>query len=1026
MKSPTVRRKTQNRGRTGKASSFSQVEISGNVNAVKDRTVKSPYCSIMVWLGILLAGAVSSSILPAWGQTQTDAGPPASSTSGIELRFYEGQKVSSVELAGRPDVNTGEILPLVTQRSDEPFSTAKIEESVAALKRLNTVQDVQVELRPEPQGVRVMLILQPAVYFGVYRFPGAKQFSYTRLLQVSNYASQEPYSEVDVTTAQTNLLTFLRQNGYFEAAVQPEIQTDKANGLANIDFHITLNRQAKVGGIQFTGTTTAEAQQLAGTLRSFWARIRRSSLREGGDYSLRRLQKAADYLRKHLAHDHHLAAQVRLVGANYDPQTNRADITFHVDAGPVVHVKVEGAHLWSWTRHSLLPVYQQSGISPESIEEGRQNLLSRYRGKGFFDAQVTTDVNENDGEETILYQIDKGPRKKITDVAFTGNAHFGKTELDQHVLVKRANLFSHGKYDEKSVRLLEAFYQSKGFNEVTVTPEFTTHGSDVVVTFAINEGPQDVVESLQVRGNTSFSLAAFAPAGLELHTGAPYAQKSIDDDRNTIMSHYLDQGYLSATFHASAQAVPGNPHEFRVIYDISEGPQVHTDNVVILGNIRSTPTLIGRQTTTLEPGHALTERELLASESKLYKTGVFDWAEVNPRRQITSQTKEDVVVKVHEAHRHTFRYGFGYEVVNRGGNVPPGAVALPGLPPVGLPSTFMTNQETISGPRVNFSYTRNNVNGKAATLTFGGLAGPLDRRLSFTFTDPHFRWSSWTANYTASGEYSKEYPTYTSRQALAGFQLQRSLNAKNTQSLILQYAFSETALSQLLIPELIPPEDQHTRLSTLSATYIRDTRDNALNAHKGMYGSAELDLNPSILGSSANFGEFFGQTAFYHDVHSGIIWANNLRLGFLVPTRNSRIPVSSRFYTGGGSTLRGFPLNGAGPQRTVLACGNPSDPSSCGLLQVPVGGVQLFIVNSELRIPVPLKKNFGFVVFYDGGNVYDPITFRNLFQSYTNSAGFGIRYSTPVGPIRLDFGHNLSPIPGIKATQIFLTLGQAF
>ena len=140
----------------------------------------------------------------------------------------------------------------------------------------------------------------------------------------------------------------------------------------------------------------------------------------------------------------------------------------------------------------------------------------------------------------------------------------------------------------------------------------------------------------------------------------------------------------------------------------------------------------------------------------------------------------------------------------------------------------------------------------------------------------------------------------------------------------------------------------------------------------------------------------------------------------------SHVPLSQKFFTGGGSTLRGFPLNGAGPQATIPACGNPSDTSTCGFIRVPTGGAQLFIVNSELRIPLPIKKGLGLVTFYDGGNVYNRIGFRNFMSDYTNSVGFGLRYATPVGPIRIDLGHNLNRISGIKATQIFITLGQAF
>ena len=93
---------------------------------------------------------------------------------------------------------------------------------------------------------------------------------------------------------------------------------------------------------------------------------------------------------------------------------------------------------------------------------------------------------------------------------------------------------------------------------------------------------------------------------------------------------------------------------------------------------------------------------------------------------------------------------------------------------------------------------------------------------------------------------------------------------------------------------------------------------------------------------------------------------------------------------------------------------------------MPTGGPELVILNSEFRIPLPLKKGLSFVTFYDGGNVFDRIGFKNFTQNYTNSVGVGLRYATLVGPIRVDLGHNLSPIPGIKATQIFITLGQAF
>jgi len=110
----------------------------------------------------------------------------------------------------------------------------------------------------------------------------------------------------------------------------------------------------------------------------------------------------------------------------------------------------------------------------------------------------------------------------------------------------------------------------------------------------------------------------------------------------------------------------------------------------------------------------------------------------------------------------------------------------------------------------------------------------------------------------------------------------------------------------------------------------------------------------------------------------------------------------------------------------VPVCSNPADPSTCSLISVPAGGLMLAIINSEARFPIKLVNNLGGVVFYDGGNVYSNINAHQFVSQYTNSIGIGFRYHTKVGPIRLDIGRNLNPVPGLKATQYFVTLGQAF
>src|SRR5262249_38329899 len=159
-------------------------------------------------------------------------------------------------------------------------------------------------------------------------------------------------------------------------------------------------------------------------------------------------------------------------------------------------------------------------------------------------------------------------------------------------------------------------------------------------------------------------------------------------------------GYLTATIHQESEPLASDPHKFQVLYEITEGPQVRTSRIVTLGREHTQQAMISRDVSPLRPGTPVTESELFASESMLYARGVFDWSQVNLKRPISSQDEEDIIVKVHEAKRNDIEYGIGFQVTNRGGTLPDGRVAVPGLPEIRVPSTFVTDEETFAGPRV--------------------------------------------------------------------------------------------------------------------------------------------------------------------------------------------------------------------------------------------------------------------------------------------------------------------------------------
>src|SRR3979411_3249454 len=174
------------------------------------------------WIGALLAVVMAAgltSLPPELHSQQIEAKSPAIS--------YEGQRVSSVQLAGQPDGVPRKLRSLIAQPVNAPYEQAKIDETVAALKKAG-VQDVEVQATPAAEGVKVVFVLKPAYYFGVYTFPKAEKiFTYTRLLQASNYSKQEPFAQEKVEEAESSLLEFFHRTGFFMATVEPKMQTDE-------------------------------------------------------------------------------------------------------------------------------------------------------------------------------------------------------------------------------------------------------------------------------------------------------------------------------------------------------------------------------------------------------------------------------------------------------------------------------------------------------------------------------------------------------------------------------------------------------------------------------------------------------------------------------------------------------------------------------------------------------------------------------------------------------------------------------
>ena len=951
---------------------------------------------------------------------------------------YEGQNVSTVSLIANPHRDLAPLLPLVAQETGAPYDEAKIQATAEALKQAGGFPKVEINVEPEVSGLRINFLLEPAYYLGIVDFPGlGKYFSYTRLLQVVNLQDEDPYDPSRIPLAENALRDFLRKNGYFQSKVHAEPTIDDGHQLVSVKFTVETGKQARISSVKVEAPETPVSAQLLHSVKSLRARLSGGLLKSGKPYSPERIKAATALMKRTLTHEHRLAGSIQENPPQYNAGANRVDVSFKVEAGPVVTVRTVGAKLTviplmtGRLLKKLIPIYSEGTIDQDLVAEGQRNLTDYFQKKGFYHVKVTTDYEKQPDQILVVYKIDRGTKQKVDRVLFHGNYELSAKELMEQITVKKSHLWTHGKVSQKllkqSAENIQALYRDRGFEEVKVTTRTVDRERQMDIAFEIQEGPQTVVDDLQISGNQNIPAGQLtASQGFELRAGLPYSPRKLAEDRNRISATYLNRGYLNAEVKTIVKPKPDDPHRVDVAFAITEHQLVRTGEVVYLGQQQTRLPLITK-TAQLPPEAPMRREQLLAAESRLYDLGIFDWSSVGPRKPITEQTDETALVKVHEAKRNELTYGFGFEVSHRGGNVPGGTVALPGGGgTIGLGGNQIApSQSTFASPRGLVEFSRRNMRGVGEMASASILLSRLDQRAQTSYAQPHFIGSEWQSLTSFSVERNSENPLFTAGLGDLSFQLERVISRKTNTRLQVRYDFNKTSLSHLLVPDLVLDQDRHVRLSTVSATLIRDTRDKPLDAHRGVFSTINFGITPTAFGSSANFAKLFGQYAYYKPVHS-LVFANSIRLGLATPFAGSFVPTSQLFFSGGGTSLRGFPIDEAGPQRLVPFCNVLKGQSGCVNVTVPVGGRQLFILNSEARFPLGITKLLGGVVFYDGGNVYSAINVNNFINHYSNTVGVGLRYSTPIGPVRIDFGRNLNPVPGISPNQYFITVGQAF
>jgi outer membrane protein assembly complex protein YaeT len=527
----------------------------------------------------------------------------------------------------------------------------------------------------------------------------------------------------------------------------------------------------------------------------------------------------------------------------------------------------------------------------------------------------------------------------------------------------------------------------------------------MAVFITIEEGPQTLVTSLTILGTKVVSPDQLREL-LTTVEGQPYSETNVAQDRDSVLNYYFNRGFPDAVFSWVAKPAPNDPKKESVTYTIEEGPQVFIDRVLSSG-LHYTREGVVRRQLQIAPKQPLSQSQMLDTQRRLYDLGVFNAVNMAVQNPDGQARYKDVFLQFEEARRWNFTYGLGVEIQS-------GAFGTREIP----------QGTTGASPRVSFDVTRINFGGRAHTLSFISHVGRLEQRGLLSYDAPRFL-AKQQLRLTLSAFYdnSLDVRTFTSERLEGSLQLEQIVSKAT--SLLYRFTYRRVRATDLVIaPILVPLFSQPVRVGMPSLTYIRDRRDDPIDTHNGSYNSFDTGVASGTFGSEAAFGRFLGQNSTYHPFHSRRwVFARNLRVGLSEPFGvTDLLPLPERFFAGGGNSLRGFAINQAGPRD--LTTGEP------------LGGNAMVVNSFELRTPTValpwIGNNVGFVFFHDAGNVF--ATTNNLWHSLvrwaqphseackqestgkqcsfdyvSHAIGGGIRYRTPIGPVRLDFGYNLNP-----------------
>jgi len=925
---------------------------------------------------------------------------------------YSGRRIAEITyIADGPvlQISRDDIEKLVALHPGEPFREDDAHRTVTGLLATDLFWDAQVEVEPAAgESVNVVIRLIRQYTIGRIDFDGETRLSTSRLRRDLAFREGEPYSDSALEETVTRLKARYQNEGYYQPKIEAQFERDVETARVFVTFQIQAGKQAVLRTLQIDTEDGLDHDSVLNLL----------SLSEGEDFSQDQLDSDIEEIRRWLALKGYFHPEIYAVdGLRYDDSSNSVDLQLRVIPRQKTAVEFQGM---TFTEDQLakLPLYSQSVSQRIPVEETVSQIREGFQKDGYFRAQVEA---EEQGDEfppqRIVFTINRGRKYDLSRITFSGNQAIDSDRLRQVLATEGAGLIERGHFSDKTMSTdidnIQFLYSQNGFLDASVKASFSEKDENLTLNYQISEGAQRTVGKIELDGNQKLDSETLL-RDTELRKGKPFSPYALAGDRSVILSAYENRGYRNATLDSTAVENPDSTVDIK--YQISEGQQYFVGSVLVAGNLTTDRGVITSEVE-LKQGEPFSLERALRSETNLYELAVFNRVRVKDLSIDSNDKEQPVLVKVDEAKRYYLTYGFGYS------------------------HTFGSTAS--EGARGTLGVTDSNFLGRARTLSLNLRAGRNRQRGILSYALPRFYGYELPTLFSFSIDNENRIDTsqdqvlvsgrpYDAFRVTASSQVRKILSRR--ENLIGRWDFEKVNLTVPKDPTLPPEffrEEDNLLLSKLTLSYLNESRDSPLNPSKGFFLNGETTVAAKALGSERQFFKLLTQGRYYLPLYSDVTLVSALRLGAILPVGSpppgvdNEVPISERFFAGGPGTLRGLPLDLAGPllrdaDGKVILVG-PADN------QVPValGGNALIVGNLELRFPV--YGIFSSVLFYDVGNVFETICSIPKEQ-FSNDFGIGVAIRSPIGPVRVDFAYNPSPpdLPGYRTWNIHLNVGHPF